>query len=109
MSNKPGSCQIHFNEPQRITAAVAAHPVPPFQQEPGAEYERHVQLVQEYQLKYADELQAQREFTGPHFKDCVAEVRFEEGFVHVTLTGDAPGTTYSYPASSVARVKSYRS
>lgn len=108
MSDKPGSCQIHFNEPQRTTAAVASYPVPPFQQEPGTEYERHVQLVQEYQLKWADELQAQREFTGPHFKDCVAAVRFDGGFVHVILVGDEP-PTYSYPASSVARVKTYLS
>ncbi|QQO90828.1 hypothetical protein [Pseudomonas phage Misse] len=89
MSNKLGSCQIHLTEPARTAAAEATFPkagVPAY--DIGAERNR-------------------REFKGPHFTDCVASVLFDQGFVHVTLEG-ADKVVYSYPANTVARVKSYR-
>lgn len=103
------SCQIHLRDDARRRAAAALYPIPvlasPTHNTDPADY---IAKVNAHTIKYADELQAQREFTGPHFKDCVEEVDFRcPGWVHITLD-DTYGTTYSYPAADVARVKTYR-
>lgn len=110
MRGGAGSCQIHLKEDARLKAAKASYPAPAFPgQSANTDPDAYTQAVSEYHLKFADSLQAQSEFTGPHFKDCVARVNFDQtGWVHVVLDGPAPATTYSYPASDVARVKTYR-
>lgn len=105
-----GSCQIHLRDEARRKAAAASYPIPALALPThNTDPDVYITQVNKHNLKYADELQAQREFTGPHFKDCVAEVRFDDAaWVHVILAGPEPSTTYSYPASDVARVKTYR-
>ena len=115
MSVAAGSCQIHLKPDARRQAAMALHPIPGWPTiQPTEELDDYTARHTAHAAKYADELQAREEFTGPHFKDCVAEVNFDEqGWVHVVLVGEyvqgAPGTVYSYPSADVARVKTYRS
>lgn len=104
-----GSCQIHLRDDARRRAAAALYPIPVLASATTFnDTVDYIQAVNEHNLKYADELQAQREFTGPDFKGCVAQVKFDEGgWVHVILDDGEPGTVYSYPSADVARVKTY--
>lgn len=107
-----GSCKIHLRADARRRAAAAIFPIPAYPlPEADTDPADYGASVDAHTLKYADELQARAEFTGPHFKDCVEQVTFDDSgkWVHVTLTGGSPGDTYSYPAEDVARVKTYRS
>lgn len=99
------SCQIHLKDEARRRAAAALYPIPtlptPLANTGPDDY---IQRVNAHHLKYADELQAQREFTGPNFKGCVEHVCTDGSFIHVHLRDL---TIYSYPVGDVARIKQY--
>lgn len=104
---KPGSCQIYLMPDARRRAAEALYPIPRMPDRLGEDVYDYTARALEHAAEHADKLKAREDFTGPHFKDCVSQINFDDGFVHVTLTTDF--TTYSYPMTDVARVKSYRS
>lgn len=102
-----GSCQIHLRDDARRRAADALFPIPAFPAPSAFQHpDDYISALNAHTQKYADDLQARAEFTGPHFTGCVAQVDFlTPGWVHVELQ-DA--TQYSYPADDVARIKVYR-
>lgn len=95
--------KIHLAEPARTKAASASFPVPPFMPSTSGSYEVNHLETQAYYERYLDELQAQREFTGPDFQD-IARCAVSEGTVDVHLHD---GTIYMYPLHTVVRIKAY--
>lgn len=95
--------KIHLAEPARTKAANARFPVPQFVLSTGGSDEVNHLEAQAYYERYADELQAQREFPGPDFQD-IARCRVSEGTVDVHLHD---GTVYMYPLHTVTRIKAY--
>lgn len=103
MSKVNNSIQIHLSEPSRSEAAAARWPIPAL----GTKGMTATESYAEYKawcLKYADELQARRDFTGPDFKGCVKDVDFEAGTIAVRLDD---GTIYAYPPHAWNRTKAY--
>lgn len=96
--------QIHLTEPSRGNAARALYPIPALRASyPHESVEDFAEVAREHALRYADECQAQRDFTGPHFHG-VDSVACSEGTVDVHVSKTC---MYMYPLNTVARVKVY--